>query len=326
MVDLQSGPVMITGGTGFLGSWLADVLIKEYGVSSVITVGLDHVDLTYREDAGCIFDKYRPKYVFHLAGYNGGIKFNQKFPADIFYQNTVMGLNVIDWCYRAGVEKVVSVVASCAYPAQIPEYDYGEMGKPPYTSCEPCDFFAGEPHYTVACHGYAKRNLQLASQFYREQYDLKAVCVCPTTLYGPRDSVDPDRTKVVGAMVKRFVDAVDDGLNEVRCWGNGRARRELLYVEDAARRIAEAMLEYDNSNLPLNLGSGREVSVRTIAELAADAAGYNGRILWGSASQNGQPAKKLVDPKANSQTSLEDGIAKTVAYYRELKNEMRCCS
>lgn len=314
--------ILVTGGGGFLGKHLVRFLQSFYNASVFVVwngkTNLGGYDLTSRKETDAAFAEAsvsRPvDYVFHLAGFNGGIEFNRRESARIFNDNTIMGLNVIDAAHRFKVGKIVSVVASCGYPNTTSGYFLER------------EFLEGIPHDSVACHGLAKRNIQLASKFYRQQYSLNAVCVCPTTLYGPGDSFDPERCKVMGGMVKRFVDAVKQGRDVVDVWGSGRQLREFLYVEDAASLIVLTALYYDNSTRPLNLGSGHEVTIATLARMVADAAGYQGEIRFDHSKPDGQFRKRLnldtmneIIPRAqNFCRPLAEGIAQTVAYYKEI--------
>lgn len=314
---LRKAKVLVTGGTGFLGQHLCRELDKYGAFTYSAGKGLD---LTWSPCVEQLFGHFsKPDYVFHLAGHNGGIAYNDAFPADIFFKNTIMGLNVLEACQRHKVKKVVSVVASCAYP----EYGFGYLGGFfPREIMEEHAFLDGETHASVACHGYAKRNLQLASSFYRKQYGLEAVCACPTTLYGPGDSYDPQRTKVMGGLIKRFVDAADNGSQSVTCWGTGSPMREFLYVEDAAKLLVETMLHYGDSDIPLNLGSGQEYSIKDTANMVASRVVFNGEIHWDSTKPDGQYRKRLDTTRMNEIlpriefTTLEQGIDRTIADYR----------
>lgn len=327
--------MLVTGGSGFLGRLLVGELTRLGALAWGVGHQWDLTDPTRAED---LVMAARPDYVFHLAGYNGGIAFNLARPAEIFRRNTLMALNLFDALARKSlVKKVLSVVASCAYDdvtacfdpdlgipfgslRELRESDHGVLR-------EEEDFLAGAPHESVAGHGYAKRNLQLASGFYAKQYGLDAVCVCPTTLYGPGDSWDPARTKLVGALVRRFADAADAGDPAVTCWGSGRPLREFLYAPDCARLLPEVLLRYGDNDLPLNLGTGQE---RTVAELAAEvagAAGYCGRTLWDRGMPDGQLRKRLDTTRLASlltfePTPLREGLRRTVADYRRARGPL----
>lgn len=332
--------ILITGAGGFLGRHL-DRLLSQLGAGQVIAITgyggspgydgreLSGYDLSRTEEAYYAlmgdFD-----YVFHLAGYNGGIKFNLDNPFDIFATNTQMAANVLDAARRNKVKKVVSVVASCAYPEM--QLSGNHLQGWMYHNREVMEergLHDGPPHHTVACHGYAKRNLQLLSSYAKRQYGLNAVCVCPTTLYGPGDSFDPARTKVMGGMVKRFVDAVDDGADAVTVWGTGRPYREFLYAPDCARLLIESMLGYDDSDVPLNLGTGQELSIKSLAETVAAAVEFRGAIHFDDSKPDGQFRKRLDLTRMHevvgqfSPTPLVDGIKATAADYRARKQEGR---
>lgn len=313
---LRNRCVAVTGADGFLGKHLVSFLEEECGCSLVY--GIDGP----RNDAhGLDLAKHQEfcgdhefDILFHLAGHNGGLAFNLLGPADIFYRNTLMGLNVLEESRRSRVKKVVSVVASCGYGDNLCGVFPSRL------------YLKGEPHASVACHGYAKRNLQLASSYYRQQYGLHAVCACPTTLYGPGDNFDPQRTKVMGGMVKRFVDAVRAEESSVTVWGSGTPQREFLYVEDAVRLLVATAIGYDDSEMPINLGSGQEVSIKTLAEMVAKETGFKGEIEYDLTKPNGQHRKRLdCGPMCEmldlihplfSFTMLERGIASTVAHYK----------
>ncbi len=325
---LQGASVLVTGSTGFLGRHVCS-LLREWGCRKVVGCSLrwhrddGHVshqrvcDLTHPTEVAKLFLAEGPfDFVFHLAGFNGGISFNLERPADIFRDNTMMALNVLDRCSLAKVGKVVSVVASCAYPNM--EWHGGceaEVMNEKY-------FLGSPPHDSVACHGYAKRNLQLATSFYKKQYGLNAVCVCPTTLYGPGDSFDTARTKVMGALIHKFTAAKRTCEQEVVVWGSGRPLREFLFVKDAARLIVESMEHYDNSDMPLNLGTGQEMSIAAVSSMVADAVGYSGRITFDTSKPDGQYRKRLDLTRMKEvfpdylPLSLGEGIRETVEWYR----------
>lgn len=320
--ELRDSRILVTGGTGFLGRHLLRTLKEEYGcdrlwsccVSAVprhhpAGLTVSGVDLTDPDEADVAFELSKPDLVFHLAGYNGGLGFNVANPFEIYRANTAMALNVLDCCARFRVKKVVSVVASCGSDST-------------KHLLEPADFLRGQPHPTVAGHGWAKRNLQLASRLAREQHGLNAVCAMPTTVYGPGDSFDSARTKVVGAMVKRFCDAVADGLESVTCWGTGRPYRDLLHVEDCARLLAQTMLHYEDGGLPIHLGFEQEFSVKEVAEAAARAVVFKGAIVWDESKPDGQFRKRLLTDDTwkvltrFAPTPFEEGLARAVADYR----------
>lgn len=318
--ELLQKRILVTGATGFLGKHLVRTL-ENIGCNDVVELDSEaelHIN-------GDDIVMNQPEVVFHLAGYNGGIAFNKENQYDIFSRNTLMAINVINGCKRACVQKLVSVVASCAYPSVdfkdmgVHEHDVFDSSIGVYEEHQFVDCMG--PHSSVSGHGFAKRNLQLATKFAAQQYGLDAVCVCPSTLYGPGDSMNPKRTKVMGGMIARFVKAKQEGVESVTCWGTGSGFREFLYVKNAADMIIGSAIKYKNPNQPLNLG-GTEVTISVLAKLVADAVGYKGEILWtGDKTQDGQWRKHLVVstrdelfPKMEF-TSLQDGIKETVDWY-----------
>lgn len=334
-INLEGMRALVTGSEGFVGKHLVAKLM-ELGAKYVFTVlhrvdPAEGCDLTNMEHTLQMLKNATANapldYVFHLAGFNGGIQFNLDFPADIFYKNTVMGLNLLRACAKTRVRKVVSVVASCAYPdktyAKMYNSLFGHRTIEPGV-CNELNFFEGTPNPTVACHGFAKRNLQLATQFYHAQYGLDAVCACPTTIYGPGDSFDPERTKVMGGMIKRFVDAHRKQDPEVTVWGTGDPLREFIYVKDCVELLIRTARMYNCHNRPLNLGTGQELSISDLAEKVASIVGYQGKIVFDRTRADGQKRKQLdlsrmvqVLGKVPRPTPLNEGIMETVKFYRE---------
>lgn len=289
-------------------------LIHKYG-AAVTPLKHDDCDLLDLRQAHDLFYQTTYDFVFHCAGVNGGLAKNLAEPASILFHNTVMALHLLEACRGRGELKFVGMVASCAYGDNID----GIMRER--------EFFNGLPHESVLGHGMAKRNLQMGCRLYAKQYGLRAICVCPTTLIGPGDSFDLARTKVGGALVKRFVDAADDHLPEVVMPGSGVSYREFLYVEDAADLIAKAAVLYDNSEYPLNLGSGEELTIFALAELVAHKAGYRGRIAWSNDGRDGQRRKRLDTGEMRRRgvmtnfTPIDVAVERTIADYRRRKAE-----
>jgi GDP-L-fucose synthase len=304
---LQNQKVYVAGAGGFLGKYLVRSLLKSGAIPLT-----DRVELLEPLSISSYLVEHQPDYLINASGGGGGIAGNLKAPATIFHDNTVMALNILEASRKARVRKVLSVVTSCAYPQE-------------HEVMREQDFFDGPIHETVACHGYAKRNIQLASSYYKKQYGLNAVCVALTTLYGPGAPTDPLKTKVLDALVKKFVDAVLDGANEVSLWGTGSPHREFLYVEDAANLILKAFDAYNDSTLPLNIGSGQECSVKELAELVASTVGFTGRINWDTSKPDGQYRKRLDLTRMKALlgdyevVSLKNGILRTAEYYRSLR-------
>lgn len=330
--SLAGKRVLVTGGNGFLGRHLCDVLSRE-GATAIVPYRGDPpgiVDLRVIGDVQGMFSNMLRDgldCVFHLAGYNGGLLFNERFPVRIFHDNTIMALNLFETARLFGINRIVSVVASCAYPAlQLsvePGYEDVEDAVHFFQQRELCpeeQFLDGPPDVSVECHAYAKRNILLASQFYNQQYGTHYSCVCPTTLYGPGDSTHPARSKVVGGMVMRFLEAKQKGLSSVRCWGDGTPKRELMYVKDCAELLARSL---DFEEDLVNLGSGMELTIRELAERVAQSVGYTGNIEWDTSRPNGQPRKLLSSERMTEYigeyafTPFEEALTETVKYYRE---------
>lgn len=315
MIDLTEGVVIVTGSSGFLGSHVVDVL-KNEGVN-VKTMWHSQCDLTNPSAVYCYFLEYsqslnfkEPIYVIHCAGYNGGIEFNRQHPIEILQNNVFMGLNLLKYCADFGVKKVISVISSCAYPdsKKILSEDMFESGP-----CNP----------SIEYHGYAKRMLLTASKAYYQQRKLNAVTACITNLYGPRDTFDLQRTKVVGALIRKFVDAKNHDLPQVVCWGSGKPLREFMYVKDAAELLVKALKVYEGHSMPINIGVGKDISIKKLSTTIAKLVGYKGEIVWDVSKGDGQMKKLLSDKRTKEIlgekefTSLEEGLKETIKYYQE---------
>ena len=306
MINLEGSKVLVTGGFGFFGGGICKAL--ETRGSKAIPVDSQNANLLDLEAFIQLLDAVRPDYCIHAAGYNGGIEFNRMYPADILYTNTVMGLNVHHGCEYLKVKKVLSIMTSCAYP------DTGMEVLKEDT------FWNGLPNKTIRAHGVAKRILQAASEAYGEQYDLKAVTACVTNLYGPHDTFNLVRTKVVGALIRKFVEAKLEDSDEVECWGTGAPMREFMYVDDAGEAIVQALEKYEDSSLPLNIGTGINISIKQLVDYIVAAVDYDGEVDWNTNKPDGQ-MKKLLDVSRMkdiieiSPISVEEGIKKTVDWY-----------
>lgn len=333
MVDLSNKYILFTGGFGFIGSALVKYISKTFDSPKIAI--LHHYkdiddDLTNWSRCGRIgqtFSGIPIDIVFNLAGVTGNVKSHGLRPVDSFVDNTLMGLNVLRACYKYKVKKVVSIIASCAYPhcewekinqwGNDREYEIHEK-----EIMREHDLFDGPPDQSIEAHAYAKRNLQLASKYYNQQYGCDFVCVCPPTVYGPGDSFDPSKTKAMGSLIKRFCDAKRNNEQESVCWGSGSPLREFLYIDDCVRLLAQSV-NYKNSEIPLNIGSGQEISIKNLAELIAKIVGYTGRIRWDSNEPEGQQRKFLDSSRMENilgkQTfiPLEEGIRRTVAWYED---------
>jgi len=306
MIKLKNSKVLVTGGEGFLGTAVCKVL-RQRGAEPLVLKHSEIDLLNLYNLIGWVHTE-KPDFCIHCAGHNGGIEFNRMYPADILYANTVMGLNLHHACEYARVKKTVSIMTSCAYPDTGMEVLSEET------------FWDGLPNKTIRGHGIAKRILQAAAEAYKDQYDLNACTVCVTNLYGPNDTFDLVRTKVVGALIRKFVEAKINEDEEVECWGTGNPKREFMYVDDAAEAIVQALEKYDDNTMPLNIGTGNEITIKQLVEYIVSKTGYEGKVNWNTDKPDGQ-LKKLLDTKrmkdyiSVSPISVEDGIEKTVQWY-----------
>lgn len=296
---------MITGATGFVGRHLCALL--EPTRAALTPLGSTDGDLTDRAAVRRLFAAHRPDHVIHLAAACGGIAANLARPADFLRDNTLMGLHLIDEAHRhrAGLTLVST---TCAYPQRAP------------MPLREDTLWHGYPAAATAPYGIAKRLLHEAIASYHRQHGFDGITLVPANLYGPGDHLDPQRSHVVAALVRRFVDAADTGARAVTCWGTGDATRELLHVRDAARGIALATARHRDP-APVNLGTGVETSIRALAETIAAAAGYPGAIEWDTSKPQGQPRRVLAVDRARAfgfeaTVPLADGIDELVAWYR----------
>jgi nucleoside-diphosphate-sugar epimerase len=271
---LNNKCVLLTGANGFLGSFVTKELISQ-GANVLKLTKSD--DLT-SEDCVEKYKNIKIDYVIHLAGYNGGIAFNQTYPFDIFGNNTIMSINALKIAVESGAKKFVGVLTSCGYPSDNGDNIFEDT------------YLDDKPHESISSHGYAKRNLLIACQMANKQYGLNAVCVVPNTIYGPGDCIDPIRTKVMMAMIKRFVDAKSEELDEVVCWGTGNPVREFIYVEDVAKLIAESLKNYNDVETPLNLSTGQFSTIKKLSETISNFVDYK---------MNPKDSTRITNPPTN---------------------------
>jgi len=304
--------ILVTGHTGMLGKALVRAL-RAAGYETILAAAHAECDLTDSAQVGALFERLQPEFVFHLAARVGGIKANTTFPADFLYENLAMQNNVIRESHRSGVKKLVFPGSSCIYPRECPQPMREEY------------LLTGPLEPTNEGYALAKiAGIRLA-QYYHRQYGLQCINPVPCNLYGPEDSFDLERSHVLSALVRRFVDAQQAGQKEVVLWGTGSARREFLHVEDASEALLFLAVSYESPEI-INVGTGTDVSVRELAGLIAGAVGYDGRIAWDSAMSDGMP-RKCVDVSRiaalgyRTRIALAEGIKGVVQRYRELKKK-----
>jgi GDP-L-fucose synthase len=308
MMDLLDAKVIVTGGTGFLGRHVCDELARVG--ANVEPVGRARYDLRRRAEIDRMLADIHPDAVVHLAAVVGGIGANRTHPGQFLYENAIMGLELLDACRVAGVAKTVVAGTVCAYPKHTPV---------PFREEHLWD---GYPEETNAPYGLAKKLLLVQCQAYRAEYGMNAIYLLPVNLYGPGDNFDLETSHVIPAMIRKFTEARIGGADKVELWGDGSPTREFLYVEDAARAFRLALERYDEP-APVNLGSGEEISIKDLADMVAEATGYEGEILWTTAMPNGQPRRALDTKRASNRLGfvasvpLEKGISQTVTWYQE---------
>jgi len=308
-MELAGRKVIVTGGSGFLGSHVVEELSRGRGADVVVPRRKDY-DLVQPGAAQRLFADHRPDVVIHLAARVGGIGANRENPGLYFYDNLMMGVQLIEECRRQNVGKIVSVGTICSYPKHTPVPFREE------------DLWIGYPEETNAPYGLAKKMLLVQGQAYRQQYGTNAVHLLPVNLYGPRDNFDPASSHVIPALIRKVKEAQDAGRDAIEVWGTGTASREFLYVEDAARAIVLATERYDGPD-PVNVGAGFEIKIRDLALLIARLMGYAGTIRWDASKPDGQPRRCLDTSRAErlfgfrAQTSFEEGLQRTIEWYRQ---------
>lgn len=330
---MLKGKVLVTGATGFFGKHLCQELTKQgYYVIGIYLNNIPELDNYYISNLAsldgkaknhlhsiCRLDK--PDYIIHAAGYNGGIKFNLENPYDIYMKNVTMGTNIINAAIEHKIKKVISIVTSCAYGEYCPVEYVGEIDYELNNIMHPDTFMEGKPNPTVECHGYAKRHLQLLSKYAHQQYGLNAVTACITTMYGPGDSLDLNRTKVMMALIKRFVDAKKEKAERVTCWGTGQPRRQFIYVKDAAKCVVKALEDYNINDVPVNISPLGDTRLSQLVREIAWAVDYKGEIAWDYTKPDGQMKKELVPHEMFKDfkfTGLTQGIKETIEWYQSL--------
>jgi GDP-L-fucose synthase len=308
-MDFTEKRICVTGGLGFLGSHLIDRLNKR-GCKNVFIADRDKYDLTKESEIIRMYDEIKPDIVIHLAAVVGGIGANREHPGSFYYLNMVMGAMLIEQARLHKIEKFVALGTICAYPKFTP------------VPFKETDLWLGYPEETNAPYGLAKKMMMVQLQAYRQEYDFHGIYLLPVNLYGPRDNFDDRSSHVIPALIKKCVEAKENGLDSIEVWGTGKATREFFYVEDAAEAIALAAERYDGTE-PVNLGAGFEISIKDLVELIAKLTGFEGKIVWDSSKPDGQPRRCLDTTRAKeyfgfeAHTNFEEGLRKTIDWYRE---------
>ena len=314
MIDLKTKRITITGGRGFLGGHLVRRLRENRGCENAFIADLPEYDL---RDLGCIrrmFDDQRPDIVIHLAAVVGGIGANRENPGRFFYDNAIMSIQLMHEAYLNHIEKFVAIGTICCYPKHTPV---------PFSEDNLWD---GYPEETNAPYGLAKKMMLVQSQAYRQQYGFNSIFLMPVNLCGPGDNFDPESSHVIPALIRKCVEAKARGEEEIVVWGDGSPTREFLYVDDAAEGIIRATESFDKS-IPVNIGSGCEISIKDLVAQIADVSGFRGRITWDTTKPNGQPRRKLDISRAEKEfgfcasTPFEEGLKQTIAWYMEKQHQ-----
>jgi GDP-L-fucose synthase len=313
-IDLSTKRICVTGGAGFLGKHLVAELQRRHA-AGVFVPTIEKYDLRQVSDVRRLYDVARPQIVIHLAAVVGGIGANRENPGAFFYDNLTMGVHLMEEARLHGIEKFVAIGTICCYPKFTPVPFKEE------------NLWNGYPEETNAPYGLAKKMLLVQSQAYRQQYGFNSIFLLPVNLYGPGDNFDPRSSHVIPALVRKFDEAIKGGKSEVVVWGTGKATREFLYVEDAARGIALATERYDKPD-PVNLGAGFEISINDLAEMIGRLMGFRGRIVWDPSKPDGQPRRCLDVSLAEHEfgfratTPFEEGLGKSIEWFVENKAEI----
>lgn len=313
--DWQGKRVCVTGGAGFLGSYILEKLsARGVSQSQIFVPKIEDYNLVELSDIKRMLDDARADIIIHLAAHVGGIGANREKPAEFFYDNLMMGVQLMHEAWKRNVGKFVAIGTICAYPKFTPVPFKEE------------NLWMGYPEETNAPYGLAKKMLLVQAQAYRQQYGYNAIFLLPVNLYGPRDNFNPASSHVIPALIKKFLDAIDRGDTQVEVWGDGSPTREFIYAEDAAEGILLAAEKYDGSE-PVNIGSGFEISIKDLAEKIARLTGFSGELVWDSSKPNGQPRRRLDTERAaeyfgfRARVDFEEGLKNTIDWYRGFRSK-----
>ncbi|HAF60951.1 MAG TPA: GDP-fucose synthetase [Anaerolineaceae bacterium] len=305
----------VTGGAGFLGQVVVRKL-RERGAKDIFVPTIERYDLTQLDSIQQMLTDAQPDVIIHLAAQVGGIGANREHPGEFFYNNLMMGVQLMHESWRRSVKKFVAIGTICAYPKSTPVPFKEE------------NLWDGYPEETNAPYGLAKKMLLVQAQSYRQQYGFNAVFLLPVNLYGPGDNFNPASSHVIPALIRKCVQAVDEGKTEIEVWGDGSPTREFIYVEDAAEGILLAAEKYNDSE-PVNLGSGFEISIKDLVSMIAKLTGYKGTFRWNTTKPNGQPRRCLDTTRAKeyfgfeAHMSFEEGLKQTIAWYQDNKGRIK---
>ena len=306
MASIRGSRVVVTGGAGFLGGAVCDQL-QQYEPSEVFVPRSRDYDLRDAAAINRLFDDAQPEVVIHLAAVVGGIGANRANPGRYFYDNAIMGIQLMELARQRAVSKFVAVGTICSYPKHTPVPFREE------------DLWRGYPEETNAPYDLAKKMLLVQAQAYRQQYGMNAITLLPVNLYGPRDNFDTESSHVIPALIRKVIEARDQRVGHIDVWGSGEASREFIFVRDAADAILRATDGYDKPE-PLNIGTGHEISIRDLAELICEIAGYDGQLRWDTSKPDGQPRRCLDTTRARAElgfearTSLREGLTETIRW------------
>jgi GDP-L-fucose synthase len=301
--------VVVTGGAGFLGKYITKGLERR-GCQNILVPKIENYDLVKMDDVIRVYDDMRPDIVIHLAAAVGGIGANREHPGEFFYKNLMMGVQLIEQGRLRKIEKFVAIGTICAYPKFAPVPFKEE------------DIWNGYPEETNAPYGLAKKMLLVQSQAYRDEYGFNSIFLLPVNLYGPGDNFNPSSSHVIPALIKKCIDAINNGAGHIDCWGTGVASREFLHVADAAEGILLATEHYNGAE-PVNIGAGFEITIKELVEKIVEITGFTGEIRWDSSKPDGQPRRRLDVSKAKqyfgfeSKNPFDEGLKETISWYLE---------